>query len=106
FFLQLDRAHSDPLSFPTRRSSDLTMMLADARDLRKVLQRTVEVVAEVMKTKAASIRLIDQENDELRIRAVYNLSPEYLGKGPIRDRKSTRLNSSHVKISYAVFCLK
>src|SRR5690606_41503306 len=26
--------------------------------------------------------------------------------GARRDRKSTRLNSSHVKISYAVFCLK
>src|SRR5436309_11974054 len=26
--------------------------------------------------------------------------------GICRDRKSTRLNSSHVKISYAVFCLK
>src|SRR5690606_41053588 len=26
--------------------------------------------------------------------------------GPFKDRKSTRLNSSHVKISYAVFCLK
>src|SRR5690606_40426303 len=25
---------------------------------------------------------------------------------PGQDRKSTRLNSSHVKISYAVFCLK
>src|SRR5204863_6724795 len=25
---------------------------------------------------------------------------------PSRDRKSTRLNSSHVEISYAVFCLK
>src|SRR2546422_7586216 len=25
---------------------------------------------------------------------------------PIRDRKSTRLNSSHGYISYAVFCLK
>src|SRR5436305_6572596 len=25
---------------------------------------------------------------------------------PIQDRKSTRLNSSHVRISYAVFCLK
>src|SRR5690606_40227659 len=24
----------------------------------------------------------------------------------VEDRKSTRLNSSHVKISYAVFCLK
>src|SRR5437868_11652992 len=26
--------------------------------------------------------------------------------GRTRDRKSTRLNSSHVSISYAVFCLK
>src|SRR5699024_12346946 len=26
--------------------------------------------------------------------------------GRLRDRKSTRLNSSHVSISYAVFCLK
>src|SRR5438874_13412343 len=25
---------------------------------------------------------------------------------PVVDRKSTRLNSSHVEISYAVFCLK
>src|SRR5204863_7396145 len=31
------------------------------------------------------------------------LDPE--GRAP-RDRKSTRLNSSHVEISYAVFCLK
>src|SRR5207253_9543574 len=27
-------------------------------------------------------------------------------QSPNRDRKSTRLNSSHVAISYAVFCLK
>src|SRR5690606_42129708 len=27
-------------------------------------------------------------------------------EGEVLDRKSTRLNSSHVKISYAVFCLK
>src|SRR2546429_2372462 len=27
-------------------------------------------------------------------------------RGPYRDRKSTRLNSSHGYISYAVFCLK
>src|SRR3712207_8414115 len=26
--------------------------------------------------------------------------------GPVEDRKSTRLNSSHANISYAVFCLK
>src|SRR3712207_8330716 len=29
-----------------------------------------------------------------------------LEPGPISDRKSTRLNSSHANISYAVFCLK
>src|SRR5690606_40350195 len=28
------------------------------------------------------------------------------GRVAVQDRKSTRLNSSHVKISYAVFCLK
>src|SRR5207302_3478692 len=28
------------------------------------------------------------------------------GGSDFEDRKSTRLNSSHVKISYAVFCLK
>src|SRR5690606_39594993 len=30
----------------------------------------------------------------------------FCGLIPGEDRKSTRLNSSHVKISYAVFCLK
>src|SRR5690606_39374639 len=34
------------------------------------------------------------------------LSDENLARVEARDRKSTRLNSSHVKISYAVFCLK
>src|SRR5256884_3044180 len=31
---------------------------------------------------------------------------EYSSRGQHRDRKSTRLNSSHGYISYAVFCLK
>lgn len=62
----------------------VTMMLADARDLQKVLQRTAQVVCELMETKASSIRLIDREHDELVIKAVHNLSDEYLNKGPIR----------------------
>src|SRR5690606_41807633 len=43
-----------------------------------------------------------------------SLLPHWAGRRDVRvrpprldqDRKSTRLNSSHVKISYAVFCLK
>jgi sigma-B regulation protein RsbU (phosphoserine phosphatase) len=62
---------------------NVTMMLADARDLEIVLQRTVRAVCEVMKTKASSLRLIDYDRDELVIKAVYNLSAEYLGKGRI-----------------------
>src|SRR5690554_7375162 len=37
-----------------------------------------------------------------KIFTVHNMSPRLLTE----DRKSTRLNSSHVRISYAVFCLK
>src|SRR3712207_7198397 len=36
--------------------------------------------------------------------AVWRLTP--LGRQHSLDRKSTRLNSSHANISYAVFCLK
>src|SRR6266850_3295167 len=47
--------------------------------------------------------LVDRGHRELPIRA------DYVGKNlptATRDRKSTRLNSSHLVISYAVFCLK
>src|SRR5688500_19664251 len=42
------------------------------------------------------IRLSDQQQGDLNVDA-------FAGKS---DRKSTRLNSSHLVISYAVFCLK
>src|SRR5437667_12352462 len=32
--------------------------------------------------------------------------PRLAGEDRVEDRKSTRLNSSHITISYAVFCLK
>src|SRR5690606_15183932 len=47
--------------------------------------------------------------DEGELTAVSTLSELLQGRTAgvtVRDRKSTRLNSSHVKISYAVFCLK
>src|SRR5690606_40115755 len=44
--------------------------------------------------------LADWENVRERLRQRFTLQ-----RGHVTDRKSTRLNSSHVKISYAVFCL-
>src|SRR5690606_2935836 len=58
------------------------------------------------------------EAGELRPQGVRRLRQDQVGPRPLvrlggldedrhrPDRKSTRLNSSHVKISYAVFCLK
>src|SRR2546430_13531505 len=42
----------------------------------------------------------------LRSEDPIELATATLGEGPTPDRKSTRLNSSHSQISYAVFCLK
>src|SRR5438874_4000133 len=39
-------------------------------------------------------------------RAAREGGPRARSLQPLEDRKSTRLNSSHVEISYAVFCLK
>src|SRR5690606_39727568 len=40
------------------------------------------------------------------LRRMFGYETVTMVTGDIGDRKSTRLNSSHVKISYAVFCLK
>src|SRR5690606_41795857 len=42
----------------------------------------------------------------VKLRAARAKLDQRLGNELLPDRKSTRLNSSHVKISYAVFCLK
>src|SRR5438034_3847793 len=64
--------------------------------------------------KAPFLRLLEQElmGDELlqKFLAAFGTRKGLPGVvrnlGPPEDRKSTRLNSSHTVISYAVFCLK
>src|SRR5439155_9292713 len=46
-----------------------------------------------------------QQVGDVGVEAAIEAEPLRGGPRP-RDRKSTRLNSSHVAISYAVFCLK
>src|SRR5699024_317749 len=52
-------------------------------------------------TQSPDQRTLGQINNRLYTRQIAQVVSEEL-----RDRKSTRLNSSHVSISYAVFCLK
>src|SRR5699024_12151321 len=80
---------SDLLSCPTRRSSDLRLSTSPAAFDAKKLEWINNTYV-----KAASL-------DE-----IVDLSLPHLQEAGLIDRKSTRLNSSHVSISYAVFCLK
>src|SRR5690606_40630197 len=79
-------------TFPTRRSSDLQNRQIPGR---RAGGRPQGAGAEVRRGRGA---LLPAAGGALRRRR------HLLGGGA--DRKSTRLNSSHVKTSYAVFCLK
>src|SRR5690349_22847832 len=106
FFFSWSIALRDLHSFPTRRSSDLAESGAwhlpvPSRSLRQerfpyptfvdgCVERpdsrsTLACLCPAVPRRAAPLRPI---------------------QSPVQDRKSTRLNSSHVEISYAVFCLK
>lgn len=73
-----------------RRLGELTavyntsMMLAEARGLKDLLDRCARLIVEVMGVKGASIRLIDESSDELRTAATFGLSEAYVTKGPLR----------------------
>src|SRR5690606_42060140 len=89
-----------PLSFPTRRSSDL---LEGRQRIKAAAHGLLALVALVARTRAFLVLvLVDLPVvlDHIVAAGIQRLVVEDA------DRKSTRLNSSHVKISYAVFCLK
>src|SRR5688572_31446559 len=54
----------------------------------------------------AGLARVDLQKGESRLRTLVTVFLIGLPLLPGRDRKSTRLNSSHSQISYAVFCLK
>src|SRR5690606_41656594 len=99
----LARAHHRDLpSFPTRRSSDLEPAQAHAL-AAAVVDGDERLQDAARRAHERGVGLgVDVADDEHAAR------PEAAQERrlPQRDRKSTRLNSSHVKISYAVFCLK
>src|SRR5690349_23496769 len=57
-----------------------------------------------LQRKPHQVRQVSMPNNSVPTRRPRRLGPAKCLYRP--DRKSTRLNSSHVEISYAVFCLK
>src|SRR5690606_42138553 len=91
---------------PTRRSSDL------ADEVRRIVEDTISGADDgelYLERSQAESLLFD--NGRLKT-ANYNTDQGFVlravageSTGYAKDRKSTRQNSSHVKFSYAVFCL-
>src|SRR5206468_8376896 len=87
-------------SFPTRRSSDLLPNVAAVGDgmlgrigpTRPWARRYAPLSSDSRRNRSRSVGRVTI------VRRIAERAP--------RDRKSTRLNSSHDQISYAVFCLK
>src|SRR5206468_12231882 len=106
FSYQSSNDHRNLHSFPTRRSSDLTAGANDHKQGTKERTSTEHGQDEAPHTPRKRV-----------VRAI-NERKSYEGGNPVeqigdcgpaqafKDRKSTRLNSSHDQISYAVFCLK
>src|SRR5204862_8195196 len=99
-------AHRSLRSFPTRRSSDLMGALQEriASTSRGAITSVQAVyVPADDPTDPAPATAFGQLDAFLYLERAISEKGIYPAVDPLADRKSTRLNSSHVEISYAVF---
>src|SRR5206468_11960810 len=94
FTLYLSPSIPSILSFPTRRSSDLSRVFVTRSPSRKSVDASVSPLSQRL-----AAWLVSLSPYELRAACTHCSNSS-------SDRKSTRLNSSHDQISYAVLCLK
>src|SRR5690625_5381407 len=102
---------------PTRDGGTHEQGLRDAvRSAVRSYMKTHDLMPSKLEISADDIRegvvavinlfMVDPQSQGQTKEKLNNPEARSLIVGAIRDRKSTRLNSSHVAISYAVFCLK
>src|SRR5690554_7679516 len=96
-----------------RSSSDHGPEQRQGQTIVKALELDLHALTDLQLVLAGTCQTGDQayafvqfdQADRVRIVERRHLGVVHDDKG-VEDRKSTRLNSSHVRISYAVFCLK
>src|SRR2546430_4449895 len=94
--------------FNDQALDDLETQVSEAnQSLRAALARLEQARAETRSVHAGSFPTLTAEASATRQRTSLNAPTYAPGRpttGNVLDRKSTRLNSSHSQISYAVFC--
>src|SRR5205814_4490670 len=95
-----------PHSFPTRRSSDLILAAIAIPNLLTAMQRSKQkrTMAD-LRTIATAWEARATDLNKYNAAGAISIPGNSAGLTNLADRKSTRLNSSHLGISYAVFCL-
>src|SRR5690606_42034306 len=98
--------HLNLHSFPTRRSSDLLPLNLPPKSMTAGNHSILALTKVRQPAAAHHIQAWAAVPGILLSPTTYLFCPERFWTQTVykRDRKSTRLNSSHVKISYAVFC--
>src|SRR5690606_26478235 len=89
--------HADTLSLDALRR--LVTGLVEKAEVAETRLVKLEAENAALREENAALRL-----DNTRLKVENQLLRDEIAR--LKDRKSTRLNSSHVKSSYAVFCLK
>src|SRR5689334_24237012 len=102
----MSAVHRDLPSFPTRRSSDLDERAIDPEPHALVAVGVEGPGAVGGREDAAGPADAEGVGADALRRETGAPGEVHRPVDPDQDRKSTRLNSSHSSISYAVFCLK
>ncbi len=72
----------------TKLFHDLAANINSTLDIKKIMNILSADVAGALGVKASSVRLLDEERENLELVASYGLSQKYLNKGPISGEKS------------------
>src|SRR5438477_6873459 len=91
---------------PTSTLFPYTTLFRSQRAAIRILRDGADRLAQIGLSQEEVEEEEDRERDEENGNPVHGDRRVREGKRFGRDRKSTRLNSSHMSISYAVFCLK
>jgi sigma-B regulation protein RsbU (phosphoserine phosphatase) len=73
----------------------LTTLVAGEFSLQEVLDKLAEAAVKIVGVKACSIRLLDEEAEDLKMRSTYGLSEEYRNKGVVS------INDPVIKAAFA-----
>src|SRR5690625_5200786 len=108
--IPVEKTVGDMLYGSTMNGSGTLTMEVTKDSSETVIAKIIELVSQTQKNISKTAALIKKIEPKY-VTIVLLLTPIFFLLGLYvfnwsRDRKSTRLNSSHVAISYAVFCLK